>query len=238
MQTDGGLRLTERTLQLLPTMAIIFASRPFHPDELRFLQSLKSRTEQEGGNFEFAHFLLAALSGAGCAYVAAILPDGIWLFVFGTLAVLLFGIAVFVPYEVYKRNKGRDRFLRTLATALDRGTLNTSCMIATRIAFAEEYEDEGDLYIIESDTNEVLYLWDYDYNLQEKFPCLAFELYDDEAHQLLGRQLDPISERISPIVIKKEAKWNLLLKNGHGTHLSTTKKNFDEIVAEINSCME
>jgi|SRR5688572_21472746 len=186
-------------------MDILFKTRPFYPDELRLLKTLKTQGEKEGGSkIKFYHFVIAGLLGAGFTNLAALLPDSFWTFLFGTLAVFAFAFIVFTPYEIYKmRRKGKD-FLQRLNATIDKGTVDTCLINAKRIAVANEYEDEGDLFLIDYDTDKVLYLWDYDYNLRKKFPCLDFEIYEDNFFKLFGRQIYPLSDRIKPLTIDRK----------------------------------
>ncbi|MBX3255391.1 MAG: hypothetical protein KF862_14715 [Chitinophagaceae bacterium] len=218
-------------------MDIPLKTRRFYPDELRLLKILKTQKEKEGGGkIRFYHFIIAGLLGVGFTYIATLLPDSFWTFLFGTLAVFSFAFIVFTPYEIYKmRRKGKD-FLQRLNATINQGTVDTCLINAKRIAVAKEYEDEGDLFIIECDTDKVLYLWDYDYNLQKKFPCLDFEIYEDNFFKLFGRQVYPLSDRITPLTIDKKAKWNYMSKIGSPGHLQTENKNFDKLIEEYNNC--
>ena len=92
-------------------MDIPFKTRPFYPDELRLLKTLRTQKEKEGGGrIKFYHFVIAGLLGAGCTYIAATLPDSFWTFLFGTIAVFSFALIVFTPYEIYKmKRKHKNR---------------------------------------------------------------------------------------------------------------------------------
>ena len=218
-------------------MDIPFKTRPFYPDELRLLKTLRTQKEKEGGGrIKFYHFVIAGLLGAGCTYIGATLPDSFWTFLFGTIAVFSFALIVFTPYEIYKMKRKHKDFLQRLTKAINKNTVDTCIINAKRIAVAKEYEDEGDLFIIEYDTDKVLYLWDYDYNLKKKFPCLDFEIYEDNFFKLFGRQVYPLSDRISPLLIDKKAKWNYMSKIGAPGHLQTESKNFDKLIDEYNNC--
>ena len=218
-------------------MDIPFKTRLFYPDELRLLKTLRTQKEKkDDGKIKFYHFVIAALLGAGCTYIAATLPDSFWIFLFGTIAVFSFAFMVFTPYEIYKLKRKHKDFLQRLTKAIDKNTVDTCRINAKRIAVAKEYEDEGDLFIIEYDTDKVLYLWDHDYNLKKKFPCLDFEIYEDNFFQLFGRQVYPLSDRISPLTIDKKAKWNYMNKIGAPGHLQSESKNFDKLIDEYNNC--
>jgi len=218
-------------------MDILFKARPLYPDELRLLKTLKSQREKGGaGKIKFYHFVIAVLLGVGFAYTAAILPDSFWTFLFGTLAVLSFAFIVFTPYEIYKMRRKSKDFLLHLNAIIDKGTVDT-CLIKTkRIAVAKEYEDEGDLFLIDYDTDKVLYLWDHDYNLRKRFPCLDFEIYDDNFFKLFGRQIYPLSDRIKPLIIDRKAKWKYMSKFGTPGQLQIANMNFDKLVEEFNNC--
>jgi hypothetical protein len=133
------------------------------------------------------------------------------------------------------KKKHKD-FLQRLKATIDKGKVDTCLINAKRIAVAKEYEDEGDLFIIEYDTDKVLYLWDYDYNLQKKFPCLNFEIYEENFFKLFGRQVYPLSDRIKPLTIDKKGKWNYMSKVGTAEHLQTENINFDKLILDYNNC--
>ena len=218
-------------------MDIIFNTRHFYPDELRLLKALKTQNEREGdGKFKFYHFVIAGLLGSGLTYITTLIPDSFWTFILGTLAVFSFAYIVFTPYEAYKMKKKHKDFLQRLKATIDKGTVDTCLINAKRIAVAKEYEDEGDLFIIEYDTDKVLYLWDYDYNLQKKFPCLNFEIYEENFFKLFGRQVYPLSDRIKPLSIDEKGKWNYMSKVGTAEHLQTENINFDKLILDYNNC--
>lgn len=218
-------------------MDIPFKTRPFYPDELRLLKTLKTQKEKEvGGKIKIYHLVVAGLLGVGFTYIATLLPDSFWTFLFGTLAVFSLAFIVFTPYEIYKtRRKGRA-FLQHLNVTIEKGTVDTCLINAKRIAVAKEYEDEGDLFIIEYDPDKVLYLWDYDYNLQKKFPCLDFEIYEEDFATFFGRQVYPLSDRIKPVIIGNKAKWNYMKKMGAPGNLEMAHVSFDKLIEAYNNC--
>jgi hypothetical protein len=218
-------------------MDLQFKSRQFYPDELRLLKNLKTQKEKEGGvKIKFYHFVIAGLSGSAFTYLATLLPDSFWTFLFGTVAVFSFAFIVFAPYEIYKMRRNGKDFLKSLNATIEKGTVDTCLINAKRIAVGKEYEDEGDLFIIECGADKVLYLWDYDYNLGKRFPCLDFEIYQDDFFKLLGRQVYPLSDRIKPLIIDKKTKWNYMKKFGAPEHLQTDSINFDKLIEAYNNC--
>ncbi len=218
-------------------MNITYKTRSFYPDELRILKTLKTQKEKEtSSKIKVYHFLIAGFLGAGSTYVTTIIPDSFWTFLFGTVAVFAFAFIVFMPYEIYNKKNRHKLFLRQLSVTIEKGTVNTCTVNTKRIAIAPEYEDESDLYIIELNDNEVLYLWDTEYNLNKKFPCLDFEIYEDNFFKLIGRQIYPLSEKIQPLKIDKKAKWNFMKTYGASGHLETEKINFDELLQKYNNC--
>lgn len=217
-------------------MNIFFKTRVFYPDELRLLKTLKEKKEKESSSkIKFHHFITAGFLGTGFTYLATLMPDNFWTFLFGTLAVFLFAFIVFTPYEIYKTKRKQKDFLQLLNITIDKGTVDACLIKAKRIAVAKEYEDEGDLFIIEYDTDKILYLWDHNFNLQMQLPCLDFEIYDKAFSNLLGRQVYALSEHIEPLTIDKKAKWNYMKKIGTPQHLQTETKNFDKLVEEYNN---
>jgi hypothetical protein len=210
-------------------MNISYTTRNFHPDELRILKTLKTQKEKETSRkIKFYHFLIAGLIGAGFAYVTTIIPDSFWTFLFGTVAVFAFGFIVFMPYEIYKQKNRHKLFLRQLSAVIEKGTVDTCLVNAKRIAIAPD-EDESDLYIFELKANT-------EYNLNKKFPCLDFEIYEDSFFKLIGIQLYSLSEKVQPVKIDKKAKWNFMKTYGASGHLEIEKANFDELLQKYNNC--
>jgi len=218
-------------------MDITFKPRQLYLDEQRLLKALKTKKGKENLNkIKYYHFLFAGLLGIAFTYLAIITKIGFIAFCFGMIALFAYAFIVFMPYEIYKAKKKRKTFLKDLSSFIDKGTVDTCPVKAKRIAVAKEYEDEGDLFIIEYDNEKVLYLWDYDYNLRKKFPCLDFEIYEDKFFNLFGRQIYALSESIKPLTIDKKAKWNYMSKIGSPGHLQTQNINFDKLITDFNSC--
>src|SRR5690606_776801 len=117
-------------------------------------------------------------------------------FVFGTMSILSFSIIVFMPYETYKDIRKSKKKIKEIDGILGRNGIDVTLVKASRIAVAKEYEDEGDLYIIERTSEDILYLWDKDNNLKKNFPCLEFEIYSEDFYSVIGRQINPLSEKI------------------------------------------
>ena len=218
-------------------MDISFKTRQFYPDELRLLKTLKDKRQKDSGSkIKFHHFLVAGLLGAVFTYLATLTQDSFWVLPFGTLAIFSFAFIVFMPYEIYKKRKKSKRFLQSLSEVIGKGTVDTCAISARKIAVAEEYEDEGDLFVIEYAADKILYMWGYDYNISKKFPCLDFEIYENNFSKLFGRQIYPLSDRIKPFTIDKKAKWNYMRKVGAPGHLETDNITFDKLVADYNNC--
>lgn len=210
-------------------MEITYTPRAFYPSELKLLKSIVIKKEKEAKRkIKFTHFLIIGVFGILFAYVAVIVPDSFWTFLFGTLAVLSFALIVFVPYEIYKLTNERKSILYQLNTLINQDVVNTCKISAERIAIATEYEDEGNLYIIELNKNEVLYLWDTEFNLNKKFPCLEFEIYDNTFYECTNMQIYPLSDKTKPIKIDKKAKWDYMKKFGVPGNLEIRKIAFDE----------
>jgi len=217
-------------------MNIPKTERLFYADEQRILKTIQAKKSKElEEQIKYHYFIIFGASGIALTYLATIIKIGFLVFIFGTLAVFAYAFIVFMPYQFYKERKRIKTFLDELNSFINKGTVNTHLIKAKRIALAKEYEDEGDLFIIEYENDKVIYLWDYDYNLKKKFPCLDFEIYEDRFFKLLGRQIYPLSKPIIPVLIDKKAKWNYMCKVGASAHLETENISFDKLIADYNS---
>lgn len=215
-----------------------FTPRPYNPTELRLLATLKNRLEKESATkVKFYHFIIAALLGAGFAWIAASIPDSFWTLLTGTIAILCFSFIVFTPYELYKQKRRHRSTIQALDLAIGKGSVAVCRILARQIAVAKEYEDEGDLYIVEYEPGRIMYLWDTEYNLNKTFPCLEFEIYEKSFFKLLGRRLNPLSEKIKPVLIDRKAKWKYLDKYGAPGELETEEMGFEQLMTKFNSCI-
>ena len=121
--------------------------RPFYPDELKILNSLLTKAKKEAkSKIKFYHFFIAILLGVCFTYFATLTQDNFWVLPFGTIAIFSIAFIVFMPYEIYKQKKRKLAFLKPLQNYIDKKTVDTYKVNATRIAIAKEFEDECDLY--------------------------------------------------------------------------------------------
>lgn len=219
-------------------MSIPYKTRQLYTDELRLLKALAARKSKEHfDKIKLYQFVIAAFAGVTLTCLATITTIGFLRFLFGTIAVFAFGFIIFAPFEIYKARKKNKSLLNDLGKFIAKGTVDTCLVNAKRIALAEEYEDEGDLFIIELDADKVLYLWDYDYNLRKKFPCLDFEIYEEKFFKLLGRQVYCLSAPVKALAIDKKSKWNYMHRFGAPGHLETQIINFDKLMADYHNCV-
>lgn len=217
-------------------MNFTYKTREFYPDELQLLKKLKAKQIKESkSRFKFYHFLIAGAMGILFTYLAINTKTEFLIFLFGTGAVFAYVFILFMPYEIYKQRNNKKDFYNLVDEFMKKGTVETTLIKAKRIAIAEEFEDEGDLFIVDYDNDQVLYLWDYEYNFKKGFPCLEFEIYEDKFSQAFGTQIYPKSDPIEPIVIDKKAKWNYMMTIGTPDHLSSENINFDKLVADYNT---
>lgn len=185
--------------------------------------------------YKWVNVGLALILAALCFYGATWTRYDLITFLLGLSAMFSIGYVFFMPYEAYKDIRRAKAMIRTIDGVLDAGIVDVMPVTATRIALAKEHADEGDLYLVEIDNNRILYILDADHNLRKGFPCLQFELYSDEFHDLIGRLINPLSEKIKPIVIDANAKSNYLKKFGSPAHLEVQKTSFDRVIDKMSS---
>ena len=210
--------------------------RQLNVKETKALQKIRSTAEREiSRGYKPNRLLIAAIIGIIGVFLANWTSSDFLIFVFGTISILSFGFVIFTPYETYKDIRKAKNKIKQIDGVLRQESIDTTPVKATRIAVAKEYEDEGDLYIIETADKGIFYLWDNDYNLRKNFPCLEFEIYNEDFYSLIGRQVNPLTERIKPIVIDAKTKWEYLKKVGGPGHLAIEKRGFDEVLKQINN---
>jgi hypothetical protein len=210
-------------------------TRRFYPDERKMLKSLlKNKMKEAEKGIKYYHLIVIGLVAILFTYLASIIKIDFLFLVFGTIAVLGYSLIVFQPYEIYKKRKESKAFIKALQLYIDKDVIDVYPVRATRFALAREFEDESDLYIVELAKDKVLYLWDLEYNLKRKFPCLEFEIYENDFFKLLGRAIYPLSEKTEPLRIDKKAKWNYIKEVGTPGHLEIEEIEFDKIIERYN----
>lgn len=215
---------------------IAFQTRELSPDERRMLKSLHTRTQKAAvGWIKSWHWLIAVALGVGGVLLAIHTERDSLRSLFALIAVFSLGFVFFTPSVMFKQRRGRRELLQRLSAFIERGTVGVHPMSATRIALAREYEDEGDLYIVELDAERVLYINDAEYNMSSKFPCLRFEIYDDEFASLTGRRVLPQSGKEKFVEIDPKKKWAYWMAHGVPGDLTVENVNFDTLVGLYNT---
>lgn len=211
-------------------------ARPLNRAEILLLKKLKKEvSDAVNRRFRIWTFVIALLLGVLSAYLAWRIHGGFFKFIFGTLAIFCFAFIIFTPFELRKSRKRMAERVKRADGFLQAGQVNVVPIDALQIALAEEYEDEGDLYIIEYETGRVLYLWDYGYNLEKRFPCRHFEIYEEAFSQLIDRPLYATSEKITPVVINRKNKWEYIVKVAWPKNLTTEQIAFATLVDQYNT---
>lgn len=209
-------------------------NRPLLADEIRLLNKLKRKNmKRRISRFKVSDFIFIFLTGAALLDMALLIEVATAAVVFGTMAVLCFSFVLLAPYEMYrKRRRSKKRWSQLNQLLMENG-IQVTRVNALQVAVAKEYEDEGDLFIIEYKAGEVLYLWDYDDQLKKRFPCQQFEIYAADFTSLTGRPVHALSERIQPRVIDAKSKWKYLKKYGGPGHMTTEQIEFEELMSRF-----
>ena len=211
-------------------------TRPLNHLEIRWLNTLlKGQNNALKSKFNASSFIVAGIVGFMCTWMVSKMSDSFWLFLVGTIAVICWSFILFMPFELYKMHKNNKKNIGLIELWLKKGTVTVYPINALQIAIAREYDDEGDLFIVEYDPDRLIYLWDYDDNLRKKFPCLNFEIYEGDFASLTGRPLNPLSEKVKPVEINKMAKWAYMKHPGIPGHLATEEGSFEVLVNRINN---
>lgn len=209
-------------------------TRPLNPKELKTLAKIKSSREKElKRDFQWGQPVSAIVLGAVALYLATWTRYDLFTFLFGVFSIFCMAFVVIRPYEYYKDRKRAGSMLRKVENALSSGVVEVAQVNARQVALAKEHEDEGDLYIVETDKGHILYMWDTGYHLKKNFPCLSFEIYSDDFVRIIGRQINPLSEKFKPVIIDPKAKWNYLKKAGSPEHLAVERKSFEKLIEKI-----
>ena len=209
-------------------------TRPLNAKEIKTLGKIRSSREKELRRpFQWVQPVSAVVLGSLALYLATWTRFDLITFLLGTFFVFCVAFVIIRPYEYFKDRKRAITMRNKVDAVLRTGTVEVAPVTATQIALAKEHEDEGDLYIVAIDKGYICYMWDRGYNLKKNFPCLEFEIYDEQFSQLIGRQINPLSEKMKPVIIDPKMKWNYLKKSGAPDHLAIEKKNFEKLIERI-----
>lgn len=210
-------------------------SRPLSLKEIKTLKKVRNSRESElERGYKTRAIITAVIIGIASLYLATWTRYDLFTFILATLAVFSFAYLIIQPFETFKDRKRARSIINRVNAFLEPGNIEVMPVSATRVALAREFKDEGDLYIVDTSGSTILYMWDSMGNLKKNFPCLQFEIYDRDFAELIGRQINPLTEKIKPIEIPAKAKWNYLQKT-KPEHLAIEKKNFDKLVEKILS---
>ena len=152
--------------------------------------------------------------------------------------VVLMPIGIWVLVENYfKDGKWMRIHYRNLKDIEAKTTTEVYEIDIKRIALMPEYEDEGNLYLIENSENQCLYLGDYEYLIgaEKDFPSSKIEVYADDTMKLvMDRKIRCFGEKLEMEKIDAEKKWIYFGKVGFDDDLKIIPKSFEEILKEIN----
>ncbi|MFK7972120.1 MAG: hypothetical protein AB8F95_17255 [Bacteroidia bacterium] len=138
--------------------------------------------------------------------------------------------------NLIKKRKTAKKELPELLLAQIGSKVNVISITASRVIQFEEYEDEGELYLIETPEGECFYLWDWLYTMVENslFPSSQFEIFvEGYIHNAFDTNIKILGDPISPIMIKGKIKWDYFEKEGFPEPLEKLNKSFDEILEEL-----
>jgi hypothetical protein len=207
-------------------------SRSLNKSEISILKKRKNAIEKEiQKGYKPRFFLCALLIGVIANLIAYFIKVDFLTFVFGTIAVIAYACIIFLPYEIYKDLKKAKKNIAIINNFLEKNEIKVMPINALRIARAKEYEDEGDLFIIEYEKDKVLYYWHIaDFQTPKNFPCLSFEVYEKAFANLTWRTINPLNKKVVPLEIDKKDKWIYMSKIGAHGHLETENINFDDLI--------
>lgn len=213
-----------------PLMELQEITRPLNAVEIKMLKKVRKVIEESKAfKYKTYHWIIAFLSGVAATCLAVYFKDGFLMFLFGTIAVFCFVAVVFGPYEIYKATRAANKTLEKMDDFLTANQVKVIPINALQIAIAEEFDDEGFLYIIEYKPGNILYLEE----MVRKPISLQFEIYEEAFSDLTERRIHPLSEKIKPVKIPGKTKWAVLKERGWPAHLTTEVIGFDELMNEF-----
>lgn len=150
-------------------------------------------------------------------------------------------IGIWVTLEArYKGNKKENKTLNELKEINKRGLINIIPVSTNRVIEFEQKDDEGTLFLIETNKGERIYLSDDQWLIPHprKFPCDKFDIYlDKEFAYAMCRKVYCAGEKLKPIKVPGELSWKYFesIERGWPEDLSKETKTFDEILIEIKT---
>jgi hypothetical protein len=153
------------------------------------------------------------------------------------ISVCVAPIGIWVVVEQYfRQKKNENKELQSLTEIRNENQILVISVELDRIAKFEEYEDEGDLYLVETKDKESIYLWDAEYLLfdDNEFPSEQVEVYVDDTFKFgIDKKVKCSGNKLTPIIVSGESKWTFFKRVGFPGDLQTEEKPFDKIIEEI-----
>lgn len=140
--------------------------------------------------------------------------------------------------QYFEQKKNGNKQLKNLTEIQNENQITVVSIELNRIAKLEEYEDEGDLYLIETKDKKCIYLWDVEYMLvdDKEFPSDQIEMYVDDTFIVgIDKKVKCSGNKLTPIIINAESKLSFFEKVGFPENLQLEEKSFDKIMEEIVS---
>lgn len=211
-------------------------TRPLYPEEQAFLLRLRSRLALPVRLPVKVYWLFVLLLvGEVCFHLMSLSRyEGVFS-LFGILTACSFAVVGYVPVAWFVAKKHRLKRIRAIDTVLKSGTVGVTPVEARRTALAMEHAREGDLWIIEYERDQLLFLWDYTSKLRRLLPRERFELYDAAFEPLFGRMVYASGPKTLPTFIDSVAKYRYFSRHGAPEQLSTAAADFEETVNRIGS---
>jgi len=209
-------------------------TRTLHEIEINLLKRKLDKTENLiNKKIVYKKYILSLIVFIIFGLISYKLDDGFFKFLFGLISVLSLMFLIFTP-SIFKDQLGVLKHRRQILNKiLSTNKVCVNHIKVNKIAIAQEYEDEGLLYIIELENKFVLFLWDIEYNFDKVLPCSEFEIYDNDFNVATGVLLRKTGNNIEPIIIDKTVKWNYLKNNNVPDNLSIQEINFDEFILKF-----
>lgn len=148
-------------------------------------------------------------------------------------------IGIWVVIEQYmKQKKNGNKQLQSLTKIKNGNQISVVPIELNRIVKLEEYEDEGDLYLIETKDKKCIYLWDAEYLLidDKEFPSEQIEVYVDDTFKFgINKKVKCLGNKLIPTIVKGKDKWSFYGKVSFPRDLQIEEKPFDKIIEELKT---
>ncbi len=153
-------------------------------------------------------------------------------FIFSVCIALLF----YFPFEQIKSRKRLNNENTQIESLINKNEIEVYEIQTNQAIHFIQYDDEGELYLIQISENKLLYIWDDQTLIKKtKFPNTHFEIYKDiDLRWLLWNKVTYKGQRFTPKKVTANTKSKYFKAEGYPEDLTEIEGNIESFFEKVN----